>query len=163
MRRWARRSEARRGQSLVEFALTLPILLILLLGILDFGRAVAAYNSVSNAARSAARVAIVNQDVDAIEEAAEAESAFGPVTVVYDGNADPTQTCPDLGCIVEVEVSYTYEPATPVFGAIVGAITVTSASRLPIELCSPDPCVSDTSLSSPPAVAGGPIVHHQAL
>jgi hypothetical protein len=128
-----------RGQSLVEFALVLPILLILLLGILDFGRAVAAYNSVSNGARSGARVAIVNQDFNDVEEAVLAE-AFGlsDVDVALDPNADPTQTnCPRIGCIVEVTVSTTYIPATPIFSNLVGEITVSSASRLPIENVSP--------------------------
>ena len=44
-----RRSE--RGQSLVETALVLPILLIILMGIFDFGQAIA-YNAVSNSARA---------------------------------------------------------------------------------------------------------------
>jgi len=65
-----------RGQSLVEFALILPILLILLMGILDFGRAIAAYNSVSNAARSAARVAVVDQNEAVVDQAA-IDEAFG--------------------------------------------------------------------------------------
>ncbi len=40
MLRQLRRRDRTRGQSLVEFALVLPILLILMLGILDFGRAI---------------------------------------------------------------------------------------------------------------------------
>ena len=87
MRRRLLGMRARRGESLVEFALVLPILLILLLGILYFGRAVAAYNSVSNGARSGARVAIVNQDLDAIQNAVLSE-AFGlsDVEVDFDPN-----------------------------------------------------------------------------
>lgn len=50
-----------RGQSLVEFALILPVLLLLLFGILDLGRGVYAYNTISNAAHQGARVASVNQ------------------------------------------------------------------------------------------------------
>jgi hypothetical protein len=124
-----------RGQSLVEFALILPILLILLLGILDFGRAISAYNSVSNGARSGARVAIVNQDFDAIEAAVQSEAfGLGEVEVEYNGNVIPTQTdCPRIGCVVEVKVSTEYVPATPIFGTLVGSITVSSTSRMPIE------------------------------
>lgn len=62
-RRPARRSRvagSRRGQALVEFALTLPVLILLLVGIIDFGRAVWAVSVVSNAAREAARYAIVH-------------------------------------------------------------------------------------------------------
>jgi hypothetical protein len=123
-----------RGQGLVEFALILPILLILLLGILDFGRAVAAYNSVSNGARTGARVAIVNQDLDAITDAVESE-AFGldSVEVVFDDNVEMEASCPQIDCIISVTVSTEYGPATPIFSNLVGSITVSSESRMPIE------------------------------
>ena len=136
------RRDDRRGQALVEFALILPILLILLLGILDFSRAVAAYNSVSNGARSGARVAIVNQDMDAIRDAVESE-AFGlsDVDVVFNENAEGVPACPvtsgpccpQIGCVIQVTVSTEYVPATPIFSQLVGSITVSSDSRLPIE------------------------------
>jgi hypothetical protein len=133
-----------RGQALVEFALVLPILLILLLGILDFGRGIAAYNSVSNAARSGARVAIVNQDADAIEAAVMSEAiSLGEVEVEFDPDVNDQPACPaedccpHIGCIVEVRVTSSYVPATPIFSAIVGSIDVSSAARMPIESVSP--------------------------
>lgn len=46
-----------RGQSLVEFALVLPLLLVLLLGLADFGRVFAAGITMEAAARNAAEVA----------------------------------------------------------------------------------------------------------
>jgi TadE-like protein len=48
------------GQALVEFALVVPIFLVLLLGIFDFGRVVWASNSLASAAREGARFAIVH-------------------------------------------------------------------------------------------------------
>jgi Flp pilus assembly protein TadG len=45
------------GQSLVEFALTLPIFLLLLFGVIDGGRAIFAYNQMSQVTRAVARVA----------------------------------------------------------------------------------------------------------
>jgi Flp pilus assembly protein TadG len=138
----ALRAPGVRGQSLVEFALVLPILLILLLGILDFGRAVAAYNGVSNAARTGVRVAIVNQDETAIEDAVQAETiAFGDAVVTFDPNAEDVPDCPQasgpccpqIGCVVGVTVSTEYLPATPIFSQLVGSITVSSESRMPIE------------------------------
>ena len=48
---------ARRGQSLVEFALVLPMLLVLLLGIADFGRAFTAGIVLEGAARNGAEAA----------------------------------------------------------------------------------------------------------
>ena len=55
------RSHVSRGQALVEFALILPVLLLLIFGVVDAGRLIFTYNTVSNAARDGARVAIVNQ------------------------------------------------------------------------------------------------------
>lgn len=49
-----------RGQGLVEFALVLPIFLVILIGMVDLGRAIWANNSVANAAREAARFASVH-------------------------------------------------------------------------------------------------------
>jgi hypothetical protein len=49
-----------RGQSLVEFALVLPMLLVVMLMITEFGRALYQYNVLSQAARAGARVAAVS-------------------------------------------------------------------------------------------------------
>jgi Flp pilus assembly protein TadG len=48
------------GTSLVEFALVAPVLLLLLVGILDLGRAVNAFVTVSNAAREGSHYAILH-------------------------------------------------------------------------------------------------------
>ena len=48
---------SRRGQSLVEFAIVLPMLLVLLLGIADFGRVFSAGIRMESAARNGAEVA----------------------------------------------------------------------------------------------------------
>ena len=49
-----------RGQSLVEFALVVPILLLLVFGIAEFGRAWMTQNILTGAAREAVRLAAVN-------------------------------------------------------------------------------------------------------
>lgn len=48
------------GQSLVEFVLVFPIFLAILVGMVDVGRAIWANNVIANAAREAARYAIVH-------------------------------------------------------------------------------------------------------
>ena len=48
------------GQALVEFALVIPLILLLVFGALDIGRAVWALDSSANAAREGARYAIVH-------------------------------------------------------------------------------------------------------
>ena len=55
-----RNRDRSRGQGLVEFGLVLPIFLVILIGMVDIGRAVWANNAVANAAREAARFASVH-------------------------------------------------------------------------------------------------------
>lgn len=57
----AGRRERSRGQSLVEFAFVFPLIAMLAFAFVDLGRAVFDYNTLTNAAREAARVAAVNQ------------------------------------------------------------------------------------------------------
>jgi len=49
-----------KGQALVEFALLLPVLLLLILGIIEFGRAFYMKNTLTNAVRHSARKAAVS-------------------------------------------------------------------------------------------------------
>lgn len=51
-----------RGQGLVEFALVVPLFLILLLGMVEFGRAWMTKNILTGAAREAVRMAVVQLD-----------------------------------------------------------------------------------------------------
>jgi Flp pilus assembly protein TadG len=51
--------KARSGQALVEFALVVPILLLLLLGIMDFARAWNLHQVMTDAAREGARKAVM--------------------------------------------------------------------------------------------------------
>src|SRR5262249_56296548 len=48
-----------RGAELVEFAVVLPILLVVIAGLWDFGRAYRTYQAITNAAREGARLAVV--------------------------------------------------------------------------------------------------------
>jgi len=55
-----------RGQALVEFALIVPVFILLLVGLFDLGRGVYAFNTISNASREAVRVGIVDQNCTTI-------------------------------------------------------------------------------------------------
>ncbi len=55
---------SRRGQSLVEFALVVPILLLLLLGLVELGRAWMTRNIMTGAAREAVRIYVVPEGSD---------------------------------------------------------------------------------------------------
>jgi hypothetical protein len=88
----------------------------------------------------------VNQDIADITAAVE-EEAFGldGVVVNFDPNVEGVPPCPEtnvdccpsIGCVIEVAVSTEYIPATPIFSQLVGSITVSSASQMPIERVEP--------------------------
>ncbi|MDQ2933812.1 MAG: pilus assembly protein [Chloroflexota bacterium] len=108
---------------------------MLLIGTIDFGRAIFAYNSVSNAARSAARVAIVDQAPADVDAAARAEAVGLDPLRVTASYADGGITCAPvkIGCIASVEVQHDWQPVTPILNGVLGPITITSASKMPVE------------------------------
>ncbi len=149
------RNRGRRGQGLVEFALVLPVFLLILFGIIDAGRLIVTYNALANSARSGARVAIVNQSTAgtttcdttsatawstgcAMASGTGAAVEESDVAVSYRNPTD-TGTCTTLkiGCLAVVEVSGRFEALTPIIGQIIGPIDVSSKSTIPIErVCS---------------------------
>lgn len=82
----ARRSA--RGQSLVEVAITMPVVLLLALGVTDIGRAFYYREAVTNAVRQALRVA-VSQNQQATANAVCAGSGAGPVAVTVTSPVNP--------------------------------------------------------------------------
>ncbi|ACL40609.1 TadE family protein [Pseudarthrobacter chlorophenolicus A6] len=54
--------ESERGAAAVEFAILLPLLLMLVLGTIEFGRAYNAQITLTNAARDGVRVMAINND-----------------------------------------------------------------------------------------------------
>ena len=79
MMRYVRQARSSRGQSLLELALITPVFLILVLGVIDYGRVYFAYVSVTNSARTGADYAAGSAeqaaDVDAIRAAALTETS----------------------------------------------------------------------------------------
>lgn len=143
-----------RGQSLVEFALVLPVFILVLMGIVDLGRAVYGYNTANNAAREASRLAIVDQTVTDIEDRAIQHAvSLGLDATDIDvdfRDADTPNTAgscstPAIGCLATVEVRYTYTPATPVIGNVIGPINIVGKSQFAIEAV----CVSPADGSCP--------------
>lgn len=64
------------GQSLVEFALLFPVLLLILLGAIDLGRAFNAYVTITNASREGARYGVTHPtDAAGITARVQAESS----------------------------------------------------------------------------------------
>jgi len=129
------------GQSLVEFALVIPIFLLVLFSIVDFGMAFHAWITVTNSAREGARVGAVHAPAATIEQrvrdtATSLEQANLSVTVT---NADDQGGQP--GESVVVDVSYSYSLITPLAdllnlvsgGTIANTFTLDSLADMRLE------------------------------
>jgi len=110
-----------RGQGLVEFALLLPILLLLLVGVFDLGRAFHALITLNNAGREAARYGTLHRlDLSGMRAAAIQEAQNSGIIIL---NGDIALTCPDAGTIAPcardttmmVQITYLFEPILSFF------------------------------------------------
>lgn len=135
-----------RGQTLVEFAIVLPLFVLILAGIFDFGRAIYGYHTLLNASREAAREAVVDQTLShiqarAVDHAVALGITAGDVDVDYRrastpdavGSCNANLGLPQIaGCIAVVRLEYTYDAAVPLISALVGQITLAGESRFPV-------------------------------
>lgn len=106
----SRRLSPDAGQSLVEFAILLPVLLGIVIGIFEFGRAWNVDQVLTSAAREGVRLAVVastTSEGDVIEavEAALTDAALDPslATIDVEGMND------GYGTQASVQVQYPYE------------------------------------------------------
>jgi Flp pilus assembly protein TadG len=141
------RRERADGQSLVEFALVLPVFMLLVFGILDGGRAILTYNDVAQSTRNVARVASVTCFDTATR--CDATTSGAPVAdaideqLAFQGSVTWTVTCidpatnaPPVGCnpgdIVRVTASSTVDLVTPLIAQALGPVTVSATSEAEI-------------------------------
>jgi Flp pilus assembly protein TadG len=69
------------GQSIIEFALVLPILLMVLFGITEFGRAIMVTNVLNTASREGARLGAVSNDSDSLSVKARVEEVLAAAKI----------------------------------------------------------------------------------
>lgn len=100
-----------RGATAVEVALLMPILLVLVMGIVDFGLALRAQITITQAAREGVRVAALKQT----GAATRAETAANGLDIGVSVGACPSGSGGDA----EVTVTHTFNFVTPV-GALAG-------------------------------------------
>jgi hypothetical protein len=122
-----------RGQSLVEFVILLPILLIVVSGVLDLGRLYYSYVAVTDAAgEGAAYGALAPSDVGEIFQRAQHASG-GLVRLESDKVQVNCPSCPGAasGDPITVTVSYDFTLVTPLLNVIVpeGVLTLTAVAE----------------------------------
>jgi hypothetical protein len=131
------------GQSVAEFALTIGIFTVLLIGTLDLARAVYLFNGVSEAAREIARTTSIFPGGDDLGSSGETATTLSTQQALLPGLGTPSYACIDIagaavsgrcdsGEWVEVTVAAPYQPATP-FVSFVGPITFSSTSSAEIQ------------------------------
>ncbi len=138
---WPRpgRGATDRGAAAVEFALLLPVLLLIVFGIIDFGRALNAQISLTQAAREGARLAALGQSAGAVTSRTQT-AAIGLTGV----SATIVSACqPNAGATADakVQASYTFSFITPVgaIAALIGGskfgstMTLTASGVMPCE------------------------------
>ncbi|MHB1413914.1 MAG: TadE/TadG family type IV pilus assembly protein [Chloroflexota bacterium] len=124
------RNNARRcrGQSLVELALLLPMLVMILLGALDLGRAFYSYAAVANATRTGAAYAInatgltsytVAERVDIVKDLIQREAASQVAIARTDITVTPNNSMTS-GTSAVIEVKYTFRLLNPLAQAYWG-------------------------------------------
>jgi Flp pilus assembly protein TadG len=132
-----KRGPYERGQALVEFALVIPVFLILVLGIVDFGWAFRSWMTVTNSAQEGAQLGAVGATCDDIKQRA-VETSAG-LLLLSDVSAENCQGQP--GTSVAVTVTHDYSLVAPLGGllttlsggALPSTITLTSRSDTRIQ------------------------------
>ncbi len=148
--------DSRRAQGMVEFALVLPILLLLVFGIIEFGRLLFMFVSVSSASREGARYGAAvgdvgdgtlrYQDCDGIVAAASRVGVLAGITdadvvIQYDdGTNIKPYSCPDvqdvfgapivLGDRIIVTVTRNFNPIVPLVNIPPIPISATTARTI---------------------------------
>jgi Flp pilus assembly protein TadG len=142
--------ERERGQSLVEFALVVPVFIVLVLGIVDFGMALRSYVTVTNAAREGARYAVLgckdSTQEDAIKDQVISRSSGLIKTrsdVIVDAAPDTSgvdacsASVPGSTNPIKITANYDYAYITPLGNFVAalsgGPLHISSSSTMRVE------------------------------
>lgn len=137
-----------RGQSLVEFALVLPVLLLVLLVTIDFGRVYLGWVNLQNTVRTAANYAANNANEFAtanpatladyqeivLQDAAANNCQLRSDAGVNDVADNPTFSGYELGDTATVDLTCRFGIITPVISGILGnLVNVSASSSFPVK------------------------------
>src|SRR5438309_1246806 len=138
----SRAASRSRGQSLVEAAITLPIVLLLALGVTDLGRSFYYREAVTNSARQALRIAVSSYQQSTANNVC-ASTSGGPVAVTVTSAIPPSG-----GSIVTIANQAALERSkdgTPAGSGIAGAtLSVTFH------------CLNGAAVTNAPTTGNGP-------
>jgi Flp pilus assembly protein TadG len=143
-RRYQRRSSSETGNALLEMAFVLPVLLLLIAAIMDFGFLFLQYEVVTNAAREGSRVGVLPdyQTADIEQRVRDYLTAGGLADAAATGVAYNTVALPGSGLnvnVVTVTVQYPGQfmflgpISTLIRGGPYGNVTLRASSSMRVE------------------------------
>jgi Flp pilus assembly protein TadG len=125
--------KSQKGQAIVETALILPILLMLLFGITDFGRIFHAYLTLDHAGREAARAASVGTEdgviLSKIIEDTSSLNGFNPGNPISPAGKANRES----GSNVTITLTYPVDFLTPIIGQIIGEFELKDKTVMRVE------------------------------
>ena len=148
-----RQNHRRRAASIVEFAFVAPVMLLLLMGVFEYGRFLFTLQMVNNAAREGARYAAVNITTDNTAgvqtyvdnylagQGASQYVGYSKTSNITVYTADPT-TGQNTGTSwqnaawgdgIGVSITGTYQPIVPGLLKMTGSITLTGTCVVTVE------------------------------
>src|SRR5262245_60557877 len=104
-----------RGAAMLEAAVTIPLILLIAVGIFEFGRAYQTWQVVTNAAREGARVAVINGTTDdQVREAVRSYMSVGQLSHAATAPIDVVRNAPFGGptstwTASSITISYPFE------------------------------------------------------
>jgi Flp pilus assembly protein TadG len=138
------RLQSDSGAELIEVALTLPLLMLVLLGIIEFGFVFQQYEVITNAAREGARVAVLpsystddaKTRINNYLDASGLKSSSATVNV-----AAQTAVAIGTNCMVPMQATVSYPHPVPFIGGIIkyfggtmGTMTLHATSTMRVEV-----------------------------
>ena len=141
--RSGRRIGGGRGQSLVEFAISAPVLLLMILFGVDFGRVFLGWVTLSNAAREAANFAALNPTAWTAPGSVAAQTEFDRLINAESSGINCTLPNPlpdpsfpggtDIGSPAVVAITCQFSIITPIISNIIGgSVPVSVSAAFPI-------------------------------
>jgi Flp pilus assembly protein TadG len=113
-----------RGQDLAEYALTLPIFLLVIFAIFDMGRAVYYYSALQNSVREGARYGIIHpDDLVGIENVVYQKAVGLDVRGLNVTTSYPTEDT------IQVRGTFQFPIITPIIGALFGSNELTFSGQ----------------------------------
>jgi Flp pilus assembly protein TadG len=144
-----KRLQSERGAELIEFALTFPLLLLVVLGIIDMGLILQRYELITNAAREGARVAVLPdyRDADIVARVQQYIEGAGLDLATVDISTPAARVISGNQCIRVRDVTVSYEHPFfflagigSYFGSSFGTKTITTTSTMRLEMQSGAGC-----------------------